>query len=245
MKQYPRAPITEAVIEVRFQEPVPKELVEKVRARMQEHEHYVRINPWSMKTLQVDIASAIASASQEVSGYRADSLDGTDVFIMSTAHFSVSRLAPYTGWEAFYSRANRDWADWKRAVGYRRIQRVGVRYINRIDIPCEPGQKVHLEDYFTCYPEVAEKIGFPTLRNYAMQLVLPDGPDGCKLIINAASVPSPLLNHASFVLDLDIVKEGNVPQNDDELWDLIARIRNYKNTAFESCVTDRARVLFS
>lgn len=245
MTHYPRAPITEAVIEIRFQEPVPKDLIEKVRVRVLDQGHYLLIDPWNMRTVQIDMASVVASVAREATGYRASSLDGADIFLMTTASFSVSRLAPYTEWESFYESAIRDWEIWKRAVGYQRIQRVGVRYINRIDIPSKPGERIQLEDYFTCYPEAPEGTGFPALANYAMQLQLHGGPDGCNLIINGASVPSPLLNHASFVLDLDISKEGDVPQKDEELWGLIGRIRGYKNTAFESCITDPARALFS
>lgn len=245
MTQYPRAPITEAVIEIRFQEPVPKDLVEKVRSRVLEQGHYLLLDTWNVRTVQVDIASVLASVAQEATGYRVSSLDRADVFLITTASFAVSRLAPYAAWESFYARSTRDWGVWKRVVGYRRIQRIGVRYINRIDIPSKPGQKIRLEDYFTCYPEVPEGTGFPGLASYAMQLQLPGGPDGSNLMINGASVPSPLLNHASFLLDLDISIEGDVPQKDEELWGLIGRIREYKNTAFESCITDRARALFS
>jgi uncharacterized protein (TIGR04255 family) len=223
---------------------VPVALVEKVCARVREQEHYLLVDPWSKKTLQVDVASGAANLAEEAMGCRASSLDGTEIFIMATAHFSVSRLAPYTGWESFYSRASRDWGVWKRIVGYQRIQRIGVRYINRIDIPSEPGQKIALEDYFTCYPETPEMTGFPGLSSYAMQLQLAGGPDGCALTINGGAVPSPLLHHASFLLDLDVYKEGDVPQKDEELWGMIARIRGYKNQAFESCITDQARALF-
>lgn len=239
MTHYPRAPITEAVIEIRFQEQVANDLVEKVRARL--GEHYQIVNPVGMRTVQVNVASVVA---QQTVGYRANNLDGVDVVIISAAHLSVSRLAPYTGWEVFFARARRDWDEWKRSVGYRKIQRIGIRYINRIDIPVEPGQRIDLDRYFTCYPEVPESTGFPLLSNYAMQLVLPGGPDGCSLIINGASVPSPVLGHISILLDLDISKEGDVPQKDDELWELIGRIRGYKNTAFESCITETTRKLF-
>lgn len=218
------------------------DLVEKARARVAEH--YLLVEPWSTKTFQLDVAAERATVAHQSAGYRATSLDSADILIISTLNFLVSRLAPYMGWESFYARASRDWEVWKRVAGYRRVQRIGVRYINRIDIPCEAGQKIQLEDYFTCYPEAPEVTGFPGLARYAMQLILPSGPEGCSLMINGASVPSPLVNHASFLLDLDISKEGDAPQNDDQVWALIDRTRDHKNRAFESCITDRARALF-
>lgn len=248
--QYPRAPITEAVIEIRFQKEISKNLIDKVRSRIREDDRYLIIDPWGVKTVQLALdvspnSPVRASVADEASGYRASALDVSNVLIISTIHFSVSRLAPYTGWPEFYARARRDWEDWKKVMGYQRIARIGVRFINRVDIPTGPNQITHLEEYFTCYPEIPSNTGFMQMNQYAMQAVLTSGPEDCKLIINGSSVPSPLYNHASFVLDIDTSKEGEVPQNDDDLWAFVARMRDYKNAAFESCITDKARALFS
>lgn len=243
MPHYPRAPITEAVIEIKFSEPVAKEAVDKVQARLRDT--YLLIDPWHARTLQVDVGALSASVANQADGYRLNSLDRVDVCLVTTRNFTVSRLAPYTDWEDLFNRAMRNWEEWKRVVGYRKIQRIGVRYINRIDIPTEPGARIELDDYIKCYPEVPELPGFPPIANYAMQLTMPGGVDGCNLIINSSPVSSPLLNHVSLVLDIDISREGEVPQNDDELWNLIARIRGHKNAVFEACVTDRARALFA
>ena len=67
----------------------------------------------------------------------------------------------------------------------------------------------------------------------------------CQLRINSAAVPSPLIDHASFVVDLDFLRVQNVPQNDRALQNLLNTIRNKKNEVFESLITDKARALFN
>ena len=61
------------------------------------------------------------------------------------------------------------------------------------------------------------------------------------VVVHMATVPSPLLNHASFALDIDFGREVNVPQADDGLWSYIEQIRDRKNVLFEACITERTR----
>jgi uncharacterized protein (TIGR04255 family) len=53
-----------------------------------------------------------------------------------------------------------------------------------------------------------------------------------------------LLEHGSFLLDLDIAREGDPPQNDEGIYDLLHQIRVKKNEVFEACVTNSARDSF-
>ena len=48
----------------------------------------------------------------------------------------------------------------------------------------------------------------------------------------------------SLLLDIDVSRMDELPQNDEGLWAFVDRIREYKNMIFEACITDRARELF-
>lgn len=63
-------------------------------------------------------------------------------------------------------------------------------------------------------------------------------------IINTGSVPSPLIDHISFVLDIDLVRNQNLPKSDEEVEACLAELRHMKNKIFESFVTDASRELF-
>jgi uncharacterized protein (TIGR04255 family) len=238
---YKRPPITEAVIEIRFEQPLDKALVDKAHARLRQQ--YTFSNPHNTVNVQFDLAHKHAEFQEKGVGFRLSSADQADVLVISTQTFAVSRLAPYQGWDEFRPRAESNWQEWKRAVGYQKIQRIGVRYINRIDIPLSEKGNVRLEEYMNIYPQIPED-KFQKMVQFAMQNVLPLGVDECNLTLNIASMPSPLLNHGSFLFDLDIVRTVAVPQNDDEIWKLVETIRTHKNHAFEAGITDKARALF-
>ena len=242
MPQYKRPPITEAVIGVHFDPKIPREEIDKFRARFEAE--YPLSEPFTTVGIEVDVIERQTKFDEQTVGHKLTSLDKADVLLVTTAHLTFSRLAPYNGWDAFRTRAADNWRTWKRLAGYRKIKNVGVRYINRIDIPAVPDQRVKIEDYLKVYPEAPEAGVMSAMAGYTMQLVGPLGEDNCRLVINSSLVPSPLVNHISIVFDIDVVRQEDVPQNDEELWALIERIRGHKNRVFESSVTDRARELF-
>jgi len=155
--------------------------------------------------------------------------------------FVFSQLAPYPGWDLFFERFHRDWVVWKRTHGYRKITRIGVRYINRIDIPITESIVRH-EEYLNVYPHTPSQFQALTAYNVAMQTLFPE--IGCVLTLNSSSAPSLLLGHGAFIVDQDIAKESDPPQSDDGIYALLNQIRDKKNEVFEACITPRARELF-
>src|SRR6202007_3259742 len=88
----------------------------------------------------------------ETLGNRLSTEDQTQIVLAWPAQFVFSQLAPYPGWDVFFERFRRDWGLWKRTLGYRKITRIGVRYINRIDIPAAITPIIQQEDYLNIYP---------------------------------------------------------------------------------------------
>ncbi len=237
---YKRPPITEAVIEVRLDGAITRENVDKVQKRLLE------TYPFSQETqiVGVEVSDTSAKVQQQFQGYRLTNKDGADTILISPSSIASARLAPYEGWEKLIVTARQNWDVWKRLIGYRKVVRVGVRYINRIDVP-EPAEGgVRIADYLSFHPQLPN-IGLPPLANFTMNTVSSLGKDECKLTLNAGSVPSPLVKTVSFVLDLDVSRDSNMPQNDDDLWGLIGKIRDHKNAVFEGCITNLSRQLFS
>jgi uncharacterized protein (TIGR04255 family) len=166
----------------------------------------------------------------------------TQIVILWPTSFVFSQLAPYPGWDDFFERFVRDWALWKKAVSYHKISRVGVRYINRIDIPIT-GDVIHYEEFLNVYPRIPDEVG--PVFTYGIQTQAPCPEIDGRITINSASVPSPLLGYSSFIFDQDIYKETNIPQTDESLYKLLNQIHVKKNAVFEACITDRARELFN
>jgi uncharacterized protein (TIGR04255 family) len=240
--RYKRPPITEAVIELRFARAADHRNVEKAAKRIRDE--YFYSDPENSVQVKFDMATQKADFETQWTGIKLSSLDRTDVLFFRTLSFACSRLAPYTSWEAFRDRAARGWDVWRKTAGSTELARIGVRYINRIDVPLEGTGRIQVENYLRVLPQLPDKLGDP-MSTYAMQVVLPLGSDDCGLVLNSGTVPSPLVGFASFILDLDVFREASLPRRDDELWALLDKIRDHKNRLFESCITDAARVIFN
>jgi uncharacterized protein (TIGR04255 family) len=239
---YARAPITEAVIELRFATTFPQAIVEDAGRRLRDN--YFYLDAENVVQFKLEPAIQKAEPSSSWLGVKLSSLDRTDTIFFRQNTFICSRLAPYTGWEDFFARAVQAWEIWRKSAGRTTFTRIGVRYVNRIDIPVEnPETLVKLEDYLNVFPKSPDDLGAP-LSAYAMQVVRPLGEDDCTLALTTATVPSPLIGFASIALDLDVFRDANLPLRDDEMWDLLTRIRRHKNRVFESCITGRTRALF-
>ncbi len=241
---YKQPPITEAVIEIRFATPNDDAVIAKASGDFKSH--YPREDAATNVAVQLYLPTGpeIKTTAQtlEKKGRRRSSTDQTQLLLLWPDNFVVSQLAPYPGWDAFFERFRRDWEIWKRAIGYRKIGRIGVRYINRIDIPLS-GPLLEHEQFLNVYAHLPESLG--PVSSYAVQAQLPLQEIGCKLTLNSGIVPSPVLRHVSFVFDQDIANDETPPQNDGGIYNLLNEIRVEKNVVFETCVTDKARRLFN
>jgi uncharacterized protein (TIGR04255 family) len=240
MPNYRRPPITEAVFGWSFADPIDQEVVTRARDRFLDE--FPMVSDVGEFQVQVDAATQKASVSPQTQGYRLASLnDQVDIVAVTNSRFSVSRLAPYDGWDAFRGRAIRAWGKWKDIAGYRRISRIGVRYINRIDIPTADG-RIDLSDYFALKLDIPQP-PFPLLTTHTTQAIFQT--TDFQITVHLAVVPPVLINHLSYALDFDFGRNVKVPQSDDEIWHLIDGVREQKNMLFEGSITDRTRALFT
>ena len=243
-RPYSKSPITEAVIELRFEQVInPDEAMRVAKRFRASYPHWEDVPEYGVHVhLPQQLgAEPRAVATNTVTSFKLTAPDAGEIVVVATDHISVSQLAPYPGWDHFFDRFTRDWRTFKEHAGYRRIQRIGVRFINRLDLPFIDG-KIEQADYLTVYPQLPEQIS--TFLSYGMQVQIPSPHIAGMLTINTAVVPSFLLGHGAIMFDLDLSIDRDIPQNDDAIYDLLDRIRVEKNRMFELCITDRARDLF-
>jgi uncharacterized protein (TIGR04255 family) len=240
---YRRPPITEAVIEMRFATALSQAEVEKASDKMSS------LYPADQPMLNLGVSLAVPQGmAQEVTtqvnkelGHRRSTPDISEIALIWPSAFIVSQLAPYPGWDNFFARFVRDWAVWKRASAFRKVIQIGVRYINRIDVPIE-NEIIEESKFLNVYPKTPAS--FDHLRGYGVQTRLYLKDIDCNLSVNSSAVPSPLLSHGSFLLDIDIFMTNDPPQKDEDIYCLLNKIRVKKNETFEACITNRARELF-
>jgi uncharacterized protein (TIGR04255 family) len=242
-RHYARAPITEAVIEFQFATPLEFEAVEETRGIFAKD--FPGLNEIAMTMLLPSGSGAPPQMVHSRIGFRMDNADSTDIVSLTTNAFAYSRLAPYETWQQFSTSALDAYDRLRRKMGYVPVKRIGIRYINRIDVPLNQPQHVpiRLEDYLTIEPKFPED-QLPPLQGFTMQTAHPLSALGCLATITIASAPSPVPARMALILDIDVGRNDSVPQSENEIHDLLQTMRVEKNRIFELAITDATRRLF-
>ena len=184
-------------------------------------------------------AQVSASASSEQTGWRYESDDGKLVWQFRSDGFTISRLTPYDRWGTFQQEAQRLWLAYRESVRPQKLVRLAVRYVNRFDLP---GPKVDLKRFFRTSPEVSPALS-QDLNSFFMQVQISQEDIRSQLVINQTFLPPAREEVVSVVLDIDLFRGEEVPQDEPAIWDFFEVLHARKNDVFEACITDQAREL--
>jgi uncharacterized protein (TIGR04255 family) len=239
---YPRAPITEAVIQILVAADVEPRALERIAHRLKAD--YPNSQPLREYKVEIPNTGGQVSVGQNPQGFRLANDDQTDIVILNSRGIAAARLPPYPQWNDLRDRANTAWQEWKAATPGHPIARIGVRYINRIDIPLTQGTPLNVEDYLSFVPSVAAITEQPML-GYLMQVVIPTFDTHWTATITTTALgDTQVPAHASFILDIDVARTTDIPLNDKLLWPIIDQAQLIKNDIFERCIKEPARKLF-
>jgi uncharacterized protein (TIGR04255 family) len=237
-RHYDHAPIVEAVVEIQCEAPKTLKVDDLLRVQAQVATNYPQKQ--EVHELQISVPpTSPPNTAGRVIGYRFTTADGRKVLGTQLSAFSFSQLAPYDRWETMRAEAYRLWLIYKATATPVRIVRVGVRYINRIDIPTTVGAGINLDEYFETSPRIAPTLP-QNLTNYFMRLQIPNGEE--MLLITETSVQPAAPNVISTILDIDVFVQRDM-LDESGAWEIIDRLRERKNEVFEACITDRVRDL--
>jgi len=237
---YPKAPLTEAVIDIRVELPSEITLQELKKVQEGEEDHYPRREESLLVVGHMSMGSQVsASAQQTPNGYRFTSQDNRQIFQARTDGFTFNRLAPYETWESFRDEARRLWEIYRSIAKPKNINRLALRYINRLDLPLPLKD---FKDYLRTTPEISPKMS-QGLSGYFMQLQLPQPDLEAMLVLNQTLIPPPGPNLVSVVMDFDLFCKDNVPNDDQDIWKRFEILRTRKNEIFEACITNKTRRL--
>jgi uncharacterized protein (TIGR04255 family) len=246
VSHYDHAPITEALIDIQFKGPAvsPDELV---ALQEQEAAYFPEKKPTYVASLKLDQragempAFGEQTASQTGWAFIAD--DKLRVWQISPGAFTFSRLAPYQSWEPFRDEARRLWDLTRTVLKPETFTRIALRYINRIELPLPFAD---FKEYLLTVPEVAPTLP-QALSNFFMQLQIPQVDIQAMLILNQQLLPHVLQAAQPMIvpvlLDIDLFKETDLPQNEEGVWNLLEQLHSKKNETFEGCITDKTRAI--
>lgn len=243
--QYTRPPIVEAVLELRFRAE-PEMNLGKLRELLVGEDEYrapvEAIDREAMLTFSED--SLDSTIRRESHGYVFKSTDDRRILRVFPGYLSVSELAPYSGWDSFSAEALRVWGKYRKIVEPEQLNRIGVRYINRLDLP---GETVRLEDYLHTFPQVSADVSAPMVRFlFNTNHILPE--KRVAVSLSLASVDSERPGSVSVLLDVDAYRDEMLSveaSNLDEIPSILEELREVKNLFFEASITNRVREMIA
>lgn len=154
---------------------------------------------------------------------------------------AVNHLRPYSKWETFKQMIEYALGAYERVANPQAIMRIGLRYINRLEIPGQ--QEVEIEHYLLTTPTVPSAV--PQFFGSWMQRVeIPYPEANGVLVLQASSVQEAEQKAIAFLLDLDFVTLQPALVELDSVMEWVEKAHCEVEEIFEACVTDEARRLF-
>jgi uncharacterized protein (TIGR04255 family) len=248
-RPFPRlstAPIVEAVIELRARAETPWEEEEVSRRLTERLPDYPSTRKVADLVFTANFALASGgdgampeanptSRSQRWTGVRHESPDGRFIADFTRDHFSLSRLAPYQEWTSFRDEALRLWQIHAGLAEPAEVQRLGVRFINRLAVPVA---NLDFGDYFEglgVAPGSLATAGFL----YQDALAVPGHP----YVVNTLRTVQQPQNAAAAIgllLDIDAICPEPTQTLRTKIQDRLDDLRWLKNHVFFSAMTSKA-----
>jgi uncharacterized protein (TIGR04255 family) len=232
----PKAPITEALIDIRAELPPGVDLAELRRFYAELEGRFPRIEERFAMSATVELNQQGAQVKDESShpdGFVMRSEADGSVVQVRLDGFTMHKLHPYISWQSLSGQARELWRRYVSVARPSKVVRLAVRYTNRIEVA--PGQD--FKQFVLTAPEIAP--GIPQmLPEYLMRLVIPH-PAGSTAIVTMSSLP-PVMNSAtvSMLFDIDAFRLVDISAVDEEsIWSFLDELRAYKNLIFFNSIT--------
>lgn len=240
-RKYANPPIVEAVCEFRLTPDTPWDMTipgliyEKVREVFPHREQRV--------IQEVEITTGPAGLQQQIRTSERILLfaDDRKTFVqLGTRLLAINSLRPYPTWAGFKPKIERAFEALSRTVEIRGLERIGLRYINQIEIPSSP---VRLENYFHFYlflgPQLPQDMAdFIAGSDFFFAKRL----DRCRVQLRPA--PSSTPECTALMLDIDyfLAQEKGIEVRAAMDW--VEEAHDKVEEVFEGCITDSLRNLF-
>ena len=238
--KYARPPIQEAICEIHFE--LPAALDENAIARIKPvwQEDYPNQQLAREQSLELHLGLDRLDARSTPVGHKliTRSQDGKNLAQLGPRFLAVNRLKPYLGWEeSFRDTITARLHDVRTLYSFERVERIGLRYINRIDVPAKP---VRWSDWLAVKLPVPGNLGDMggTFQFHLEQTLS----DHLQAKVNWVCLPTPAEAVTSFILDIDVIWRGTVGA--DALGPVLESVHAPHRDLFEGYLLDKTRRLF-
>ncbi|MBU0719062.1 MAG: TIGR04255 family protein [Planctomycetes bacterium] len=231
-----RAPIVEAVIHWRARGEKalePGKLLQELKERLPD---YPTALPQQEVQLEAQIGPAGAAQAQRARwhGFRLESTDRRYIAQFTRNGFVFSRVTPYEDWDRFLGEAKRLWQIHVELTEPSEIERLGVRFINRV-VPVELHK---LAEILTLPPQSPGSLTLP-IGEFLHRSVytVPGHPYSVNVIQTSQPPAPPETDAVGLILDIDVFTTATIEPNAAALDARLAEMRWLKNKTFYSLLT--------
>lgn len=239
-RHLPNAPIIEAVIDIRSR---PTALFDEstMKSRLD-----AKLDGYHLLDLifqeQTAMQGGMSHIEQNWKGLRYRSADEKYIAQFHDNRFIFSRLEPYQSWDRFYYEGMRLWSNYIELAKPSDLQRIGLRYINRIQLPVN---ELHFEDYLHSAPTTPKDFNLPFLNFLHQDTFEVPGHPYAINITKTIQPPKTQDNQGlSLILDIDIFTNQEPDFAMDLLEQRLIDMHWLKNKVFFGSITDKAMTLF-
>jgi uncharacterized protein (TIGR04255 family) len=239
-KNYSRSPIVEARIEIKVKLPPEIEVTNLMQIASAIESEYEIDHQYFNINGQITVDSELvisASANNSPVGYSFLAENKQRRIQARLDGFTFSQFIPYSTWDEFQETARKLWDIYNRTTTPIEIESLALRYINRIEIP---SSSINLKDYFTTFPEISPDLP-QTPGTYIMHLQVPIEEINSIAHITQARVPPHSLDTLFILLDINIITQGIISIQTEDIWGEFNLINQNSCRIFEAFITDKTR----
>lgn len=241
---FPNAPITEAVIEIKVQLPEETDVKslesfhEHIKERFPEKQEQ-RFLKADFKLSQKDKLTSFPTKTG-TQGYLFHSREEKKVVQSRIDGFAFNKLKPYENWELFRSEGRELWELYSKIVNPIRVIRIGLRYINRIEVPLPFND---FSDYLLTNPQIAPNLP-QAVSHFFMRLEVPNPDIEATAIITQTMDKPTTAQRLPLILDIEVFRITEYLGKAEDMWEDFEKLRDFKNDIFFNSVTEKAKELF-
>jgi uncharacterized protein (TIGR04255 family) len=240
----PNAPIVEAVVQVLARPSIQwdeKGVSASLKPKLSEFESSVSSNTKQQAvTLAPPDPPVVSVQDSGWHGLICQSKDRRAQF--SRDGFFFSQLQPYQSWAHFFENAVRLWRVYLETARPLDMQRVGLRFINKIQLPIG---ETAWRKYVQSYPVPPRELELPITGFFHQEtLSVPGHAYAMNIIRTVLPTPNPQTEGLGLIIDIDAYTTQLLEIEPGVLEKRLAELRWLKNMAFFGSVTPAALELF-
>ena len=252
-RSYRNPPIVEALCEVYFSgaswdETLPERFFEEVKQdfpkkeERPKHKAEITLGESGAATTEVQTLPSVFQFLNE---------EGHRIIQVSENLLVVNQLQPYCHFEEWEEQFYKALDIYMKLASPDKIERIGLRYINRFEIPLSPEKPILMADYFAIFPTVPQSLG-KTHGPFLVRMQVPQNDDRHTLLIvfGTEEVPQPAEfvpqsdeGKQAFMLDIYDIASLDIKPDKRELSTEIRLAHENVVKTFEDSITNPLRQL--